>query len=55
MVSLLIENATEAMDAEEVPDTGRVIFMSEEVLQRPDEQRKSIRTWQRGNGGKHQC
>jgi len=28
-VSLLIENATEAMDAEEVPDTGRVIFMSE--------------------------
>jgi hypothetical protein len=28
-VAPLIENATEAMDAEEVPDTGRVIFMSE--------------------------
>jgi hypothetical protein len=25
----LIENATESMDAEEVPDTGRIIFMSE--------------------------
>ncbi len=28
-VGPLIENATEAMDAEEVPDTGRIIFMSE--------------------------
>ena len=28
-VAALIENATEALDAEEVPDTGRVIFMSE--------------------------
>lgn len=28
-IAPLIENATEAMDAEEVPDTGRVIFMSE--------------------------
>jgi hypothetical protein len=28
-IAALIENATESMDAEEVPDTGRIIFMSE--------------------------
>lgn len=28
-IATLIENATESMDAEEVPDTGRIIFMSE--------------------------